>query len=59
MGDEEFDILDDDEDDVEVTRSESEPLESIRFTSKRRLVEARLAQRNLDKLIQDYDFDLA
>jgi hypothetical protein len=59
MGDEEFDILDDDEDDVEVVRSESEPLECVRFTSKRRLVEARLAQRYLDKLIQDYDFDVA
>jgi hypothetical protein len=58
MGEEEFEIVDGGEDD-DVIRSEAEKPNGVSSAAKRRLVEAKLAQRNLEKLIQDYDFDLA
>ncbi|RLA53528.1 MAG: hypothetical protein DRR42_04480 [Gammaproteobacteria bacterium] len=59
MGEEEFDMIVGAEDDNEVLRSEVEPVRNNRSAERRRLVEERLAQRNLEQQIQDYDFDMA
>ena len=60
MGEEEFEIVDGSAgEDDDVIRGEAERSGGVSSAAKRRLVEAKLAQRNLEKMIQDYDFDLA
>lgn len=61
MGEEEFDDTEIDAvitDDDEALSSEAELPSDRASNQKRRLLEDRLAQRQLEKLIQDYDFEL-
>ncbi len=58
MGEEEFDIMYEDEADSELLRSEAEPLRITSSLEKRRLVEDKLEQRRLEKQIRGYDYDL-
>ena len=62
MGEEEFDDTEMDEmisDDNEALPSQAELSGDMVSSRKRRLLEERLAQRQLEKQIQDYDFELA
>ncbi len=58
MGEEDFDIMYEDETDSELLRSEAEPLRVTSSLEKRRLVEDKLEQRRLEKQIRGYDYDL-
>ncbi|MBV1930758.1 MAG: hypothetical protein KUG71_03495 [Porticoccaceae bacterium] len=62
MGDEEFDDTEMDAmitDDNEALSRQAESPSDVLSNQKRRLLEERLAQRQLEKQIQDYDFELA
>jgi hypothetical protein len=62
MGEEEFDDIEMEamiSDDDEALSSQAKLPNDMVSNQKRRLLEERLAQRQLDKQIQDYDFDLA
>lgn len=62
MGEEEFDDTEMDamiSDDNEALSRQAEAPSDVVSNLKRRLLEERLAQRQLEKQIQDYDFELA